>query len=65
MSRSLPLRARLLFDKAGRLICARASACAPVAVRISDAPAITITASDFTKLSRHSAVLTDHGKQIG
>jgi hypothetical protein len=45
-----------------------ALACAPafaqIAVRINDAPPVTIAAADFAKLPRHTAVLNDRGKQI-
>jgi len=51
--RSIPLC--LLFA------CLQASG--QVILRINDAPA-TMTAADFAKLPRHTAVLNDHGKQI-
>ncbi len=35
-----------------------------VVVRINDAHPVTIAAADLAKLSRHPAVLNEHGKQI-
>jgi hypothetical protein len=43
--------------------CAHASA--QLAVRINDAAPVAVSAADFAKLPRHTAVLNDHGKQIG
>lgn len=42
--------------------CVQASA--QVVVRVGDAAAVTISAAEFAKLPRHTAVLNDHGKQI-
>jgi hypothetical protein len=39
-------------------------ACAKVTLRINDAPAVVLAASDLAKLPRHTAVLDDHGKQV-
>lgn len=35
-----------------------------IALRINDAPPVTIAAADLAKLPRHTAVLDDHGNQI-
>ena len=35
-----------------------------IVVRVNDAAPVTVTAKDFAKLPRHTAVLNDHGKQI-
>ena len=43
-------------------LCLPASA--QLVLRINDAPPVTPTAADLAKLPRHTAVLTDHGKQI-
>lgn len=35
-----------------------------IVLHINDAPPVTVAATDFAKLARHTAVLNDHGKQI-
>jgi hypothetical protein len=35
-----------------------------LAVRVGDPPAVTVSQADLAKLPRHSAVMTDHGKQV-
>jgi hypothetical protein len=35
-----------------------------LAVRVGDPPAVTVSEADLAKLPRHSAVMTDHGKQV-
>ena len=44
------------------LACAQAPA--QIVLRMNAAPPVTISAADLAKLPRHTAVLTDHGKQI-
>lgn len=38
---------------------------AQITLRINNAPPVTISAADLAKLPRHTAVLDNHGKQIG
>jgi hypothetical protein len=46
------------------LVTAGLQASGQIVVKINDAPPVTISAADLAKMTRHAAVMIDHGKPV-